>query len=330
MSNLRINYRATTTQPSMSDLLDIYDDSDPLNITTGNPGLKPSFTQRLRLFYNQYWEKTQRAVMTFFNFQTVKNSISDKVTYDATTGGRIIRPENINGNWSMNGAFMFNTPLDSLGNWNINTFTNLNYNNNVGYVALDQNSSSQKNITKDMTIGERLSGSYRNNWLEIELDGNLQYRHTRNDLQTTANLDTWQFAYGINFNFSLPWNMSISTDLHENSRRGYTDASLNTNELVWNAQISQSLLKNNALTLMIQFYDILHQQSNFSRTVSATSRNDTEYNSINSYAMLHAIYRFNLFAGQNGGPAGPPAGPGHGPGRRFGGPRPGGFGRPMM
>lgn len=330
VSNLRINYRATTTQPSMSDLLDIYDDSDPLNITTGNPGLKPSFTQRLRLFYNQYWEKTQRAVMTFLNFQTVKNSISDKVTYDATTGGRIIRPENINGNWSMNGAFMFNTPLDSLGNWNINTFTNLNYNNNVGYVALDQNSTSQKNITKDMTIGERLSGSYRNNWLEIELDGNLQYRHTRNDLQTTANLDTWQFAYGINFNFSLPWNMSISTDLHENSRRGYTDASLNTNELVWNAQISQSLLKNNALTLMIQFYDILHQQSNFSRTVSATSRNDTEYNSINSYAMLHAIYRFNLFAGQNGGPAGPPAGPGHGPGRRFGGPRPGGFGRPMM
>lgn len=330
VSNLRINYRATTTQPSMSDLLDIYDDSDPLNITTGNPGLKPSFTQRLRLFYNQYWEKTQRAVMTFLNFQMVKNSISDKVTYDATTGGRIIRPENINGNWSLNGAFMFNTPLDSLGNWNINTFTNLNYNNNVGYVALDQNSSSQKNITKDMTIGERLSGSYRNNWLEIELDGNLQYRHTRNDLQTTANLDTWQFAYGINFNFSLPWNMSISTDLHENSRRGYTDASLNTNELVWNAQISQSLLKNNALTLMIQFYDILHQQSNFSRTVSATSRNDTEYNSINSYAMLHAIYRFNLFAGQNGGPAGPPAGPGHGPGRRFGGPRPGGFGRPMM
>lgn len=330
VSNLRINYRASTTQPSMTDLLDIYDDSDPLNITTGNPGLKPSFTQRLRLFYNQYWEKTQRAVMTFFNFQTVKNSISDKVTYDATTGGRIIRPENINGNWSMNGAFMFNTPLDSLGNWNINTFTNLNYNNNVGYVALDQNSTSQKNITKDMTIGERLSGSYRNNWLEIELDGNLQYRHTRNDLQTTANLDTWQFAYGINFNFSLPWNMSISTDLHENSRRGYTDASLNTNELVWNAQISQSLLKNNALTLMIQFYDILHQQSNFSRTVSATSRNDTEYNSINSYAMLHAIYRFNLFAGQNGGPAGPPAGPGHGPGRRFGGPRPGGFGRPMM
>lgn len=330
VSNIRINYRATTTQPSMSDLLDIYDDSDPLNITTGNPGLKPSFTQRLRLFYNQYWEKTQRAVMTFLNFQTVKNSISDKVTYDTTTGGRIIRPENVNGNWSLNGAFMFNTPLDSLGNWNINTFTNLNYNNNVGYVVLDENSISQKNITKDMTIGERLSGSYRNNWLEIELDGNLQYRHTRNDLQTTANLDTWQFAYGINFNFSLPWNMSIATDLHENSRRGYTDASLNTNELVWNAQISQSFLKNNALTLMIQFYDILRQQSNFSRTVSATSRNDTEYNSINSYAMLHAVYRFNLFAGQNGGPNGPASGRGHGPGRGFGGPRPGGFGRPMM
>ena len=53
LSNLRINYRGTTSQPSMTDLLDIRDDSDPLNITMGNPGLKPSFTNTLRLFFRK-------------------------------------------------------------------------------------------------------------------------------------------------------------------------------------------------------------------------------------------------------------------------------------
>ena len=60
-----------------------------------------------------------------------------------------------------------------------------------------------------------------------------------------------------------------------NSRRGYNDASLNTNEFVWNAQISQSFLKGKPLTIMLQFYDILHNQSNFSRSLSASQRTDT-------------------------------------------------------
>ena len=96
--------------------------------------------------------------------------------------------------------------------------------------------------------------------------------------------------------------MSISTDLHQNSRRGYSDASLNTNELLWNAQIAQSMLTGKALTLSLQFYDILRQQSNLSRVINAVSRTDTEYNSINSYIMLRATYRLNLFGCKNAMP----------------------------
>ena len=79
-------------------------------------------------------------------------------------------------------------------------------------------------------------------------------------------------------------------DLHQTSRRGYNDASLNTNELLVECLNSQSLLRGNALTLSLQFYDILHQQSNLSRVISDVSRSDTEYNSINSYVMLRATY----------------------------------------
>ncbi len=343
ISNLRVNYRGTTSQPSMSDLLDITDDSDPLNITQGNPGLKPSFTHNLRVFYNNYIQNHQKSIMTFLNFSTTQNSISNMVTYDDVTGGRTTRPENINGNWDISGGLMFNTALDTLAHWNVSTFTNASYNNYVGYLALDNSSTSQKNTTRTTSISEQLSLGYRNSWFEVTLDGSLTYTHSRNLLQSQSNLDTWQFAYGPTFNFTLPWGTSLSTDIHENSRRGYSDNSMNTNELIWNAQLSQGFLRGKPLTISVQFYDILHNQSNFSRTINAMQRNDTNYNSITCYGMLHVVYRLNIFGGKDArrelfgrrgpgeGPGGPPPDgmrPGGGPGGGGPGGRGGGFGGP--
>ena len=328
---LRFTYRGRTQQPSMSDLLDIVDDSDPLRITRGNPGLKPSFTQNFNLFYNDYFQKHQRAVMTFVNFSTTSNSVSNKTTYNSETGGTITRPENINGNWNGNVGFMFNTALDSAAFFNVNTFTNLSYNHNVGYVSVNNISDSQESVTKSLGIGERLAASYRNDWLEIELNGSLNYTRSRSELQPNNNLDTWQFSYGGMVGITAPWGTALTTNLNMQSRRGYADNSMNTNELIWNAQVSQSFLRGNALTISLQLYDILHEQSTFSRTITAMSRNDTEYNAITSYGMVHVIYRLNLFGGfKNRGGFGGPGGPGGPRGGRGGfgggGPRGGGFG----
>ena len=328
VSQLRFNYRANSSQPSMSDLLDITDNSDPLNVRKGNPGLKPSFTQNFRLFYNNYIQNHQRSIMANVSFSTTRNSISNMVTYDAASGGRTTRPENINGNWNALGMFMFNTAIDSAGFFNVNTFTTLRYNNSVGYVSVGRNTDSQKSTTKSTTVGERLAASYRNSWLEFELNGSLEYMHARSELQSNNNLDTWTFSYGGSLQLTAPWGTQLSTSMNMNSRRGYNDASMNTNELIWNAQVSQSFLRGNALTLSLQFYDILHRQSTFSRTVDAMRRSDTEYNAITNYAMLHVIYRLNIFgSGSNRGPQGGPGGPGGGRrGGGFGGP--GGGGRP--
>ena len=327
MSNLRVNYRGTTSQPSISQLLDITDNSDPLNVSMGNPGLKPSFTQNFRLFYNNFVQNHNKGVMTYINFSTTSNSISNKVTYDETTGGRITRPENINGNWNVMGAFMFNCSIDSTGVWNINTDTNLGYNHYVSYLSLDKSQDSQKNTTQNTTWNERLSLSYRNDWLELSLDGTLAYNHAKNKLQPNSNLDTWQFSYGPSMTLTAPWGTSLNTSLSCSSRRGYSDASMNTDEFVWNAQLSQGFLKGKPLTVMLQFYDLLHQQSTFSRAISSVSRTDTEYNAINSYAMLHVVYRMNLFGGKDARKENRGEGPGGRPdfrGRPFYG-----SGRPM-
>ena len=327
MSNLRVNYRGTTAQPSISQLLDITDNSDPLNVSMGNPGLKPSFTQNFRLFYNNFVQNHNKGVMTYINFSTTSNSISNKVTYDETTGGRITRPENINGNWNVMGAFMFNCSIDSTGVWNINTGTNLGYNHYVSYLSLDKSQDSQKNTTQNTTWNERLSLSYRNDWLELSLDGTLAYNHAKNKLQPNSNLDTWQFSYGPSMTLTAPWDTSLNTSLSCSSRRGYSDESMNTDEFVWNAQLSQGFLKGKPLTVMLQFYDLLHQQSTFSRAISSVSRTDTEYNAINSYAMLHVVYRMNLFGGKDARKGNRGEGPGGRPdfrGRPFNG-----MGRPM-
>ena len=296
-SNLWIHYRGDTRQPEMTQLLDITDDSNPLYITQGNPGLKPQFTNSLNAYYNNYIVRYKRSIVVYVNYRHIRNAISNMVRYNPESGGSISRPENINGNWNINGGFTFNTAIDSTAHWNVGTDTRMRYNNYVSYVA-QQQADAQKNTTRTFNLNERLTAGYRNDWLEISLDGRVNYQHSRNELQPTANLDTWQFDYGGQFLVRLPMDFELSSNLHERSRRGYNDPSMNTNELIWNGQLSKSFLKNKSLIVALNFYDLLGQQSNYERWVNATGRSDTQYNSVNSYAMLHVRYRLNMFGGK--------------------------------
>jgi len=296
-SNLWVHYRGDTRQPEMTQLLDITDDSNPLYITQGNPGLKPQFTSSLNAYYNNYIVRYKRSIVVYVNYRHIRNSISNMVRYNPESGGSISRPENINGNWNINGGFTFNTAIDSTAHWNVGTDTRMRYNNYVNYVA-QQQADAQENTTRTINLNERLTAGYRNDWLEISLDGRVNYQHSRNELQPTANLDTWQFDYGGQFLVRLPWDLELSSNLHERSRRGYNDPSMNTNELIWNGQLSKSFLKNKSLIVALNFYDLLGQQSNYERWVNATGRSDTQYNSVNSYAMLHVRYRLNMFGGK--------------------------------
>ena len=338
--SLQFQYRGSTSQPSMNQLLVIDDDTNPMNKTTGNPDLKPSFTQSFNLRFNNYIMNHQRMINANLNFSTTMNSIANVVRF-TDIGGQESRPENINGNWNAGGNIMWNSAIDSLGYFTYNVSLNENFNHRVGFVADRQTMESKRNSTNQNNIGGRLGFGYRNDWFELELNGSVNYNSTRNKLQPQSNLDTWTYSYGANSTIYLPWGSQLTTDISMNSRRGYDDASMNTNELIWNAQISQSFLKGKPLTLSLQFYDILGQQSNFSTTISNMARTDNEYNAINSYIMFRASYRLNFFGtrasrrGMMGGMpmGGMPMGGGNGRGNRgggFGGGMPmGGGGMPM-
>lgn len=337
---LDFRYNGYSSQPSMTNLLAVIDDSNPLSVSMGNPGLKPSWNNSFRLFYHGYNADRQQGMGGGVNFTQTSNSISNRNVYDETTGALYSRPENINGNWNARGHFMFNTGLGAKKLFTVTTFTSLNYDNSVGYISRMNNTSggtaaggagartempladaadgttaqkhdydyynrifanaaASKNTTRAFSVGENLNLAYRASWFDVGLLGTLNYQHARATLQENANMDTWDFAYGANANFMFDFGLAISTDIRMNSRRGYSDRSMNTNELLWNAQISQSFLKNKAATISIQFYDILHEQSNVSRVINATRRSDTWSNAINSYCMVHFIYKLNIFGGKS-------------------------------
>ena len=338
-TNLQVTFRGQTQQPSITQLLEIYDDTNPLNISMGNAGLKPSFSSNLGVNFQKMRTpklvedslgfmipKNQRnwSFSTNVNLQRTSNSIGNVVTYNETTGGRISRPENINGNWSVNGGGSFNLGLDTLNRWDFSGGINGSYRHQVGYVNLNRTAVPDRNVTHTYNLSPDVSLSYRNRWLNFSLNLRVNYSRTENELQASRNLTTWNYNYGGNCGITFPWETRLNTDFHCYSKRGYSDQTLNTNELIWNAQLSHSFLRGKKLTVMLQWYDILAQQTNFTRTVNANGWRDQEVNAITSYAMLHVSYRMNFFGGRgSSGWGGAPEG-GEGRGTR-GGAR-GGFG----
>jgi len=325
-TNLQVTFRGSTSQPGITQLLDIYDDTNPLNISMGNPGLKPSFTTNLNANFQK--QRTPTLVEDSLGFQVPKaqahwsysfnaslrrtsNSIGNIVTYNEQTGGRISRPENINGNWGVNAGGSFNIGLDTLNRWDVSGGVSGSYNHQIGYVNLNRTATPDRNVTHTYNFRPDVSLSYRNRWLNFSLNGEVTYARTENRLQASRNLTTWNFRYGGNTRIDLNqlngraasnatyWPV-LSTDFHVYSKRGYADATLNTNELIWNAQLSYSFLRGKKLTVMLQWYDILREQTNFTRTVNANGWTDREVNTITSYAMLHVSYRLNLFGGSGG------------------------------
>lgn len=332
-SQFNVRYNGSMSQPSMTNMLDIIDNTNPQNVSIGNPELESSWSNRFSLFYNSYLTEKQMGWSANLNFNQTSRSTSTASIYDQETGNRYSRPMNIDGNWNAGGNFMFNTAMGQAKKWNVSLNTNLSYYRNVGFTSnkldvvdlmnkayhdgqshalpsttedmavlfkyADDNNLLLKSVTKTVNLGESLRLNYRAEWgekgsVEIGVNGGFNYQHSRNDQNTRANMDTWNFNYGGNLVVSAPWGMQLTMDCGPNYRRGYEDETMNTTEVIWNAQLSQSFLKNNALTLSAQWFDILGQRSNISRNISATMRSDTETNAINSYAMFHIIYKLNL------------------------------------
>lgn len=314
-TNLRIMYNGRTSQPSMTQLQPVADISDPTNITIGNPDLNPRYTNNVFIRFQQFTPEKQRAFMIMANGSYIINDIVSYTSYNQETGVKTTTYKNVNGNYSGNVRMMLNTPLKNK-KFSINSMTMASFANSNGYI------NEEKNTNRNLILSERGGIDFRSSYLDLGVNGNIRYNATSNSLQKENNQNTFNYGAGGYTTIYLPLNFKIESDVNWSTNSGYGDG-FKQNEVLWNASASKSFLKNNQGTLRFKIYDILQQRSNISRSVTASYIQDSEYNTLGSYFMVHFIYRFSIFkggasasdvktpgrSGQGRGPMGPP--PGH-------------------
>ena len=314
-TNLRIMYNGRTSQPSMTQLQPVADISDPTNITIGNPDLNPRYTNNVFIRFQQFTPEKQRAFMIMANGSYIINDIVSYTSYNQETGVKTTTYKNVNGNYSVNVRMMLNTPLKNK-KFSINSITMASFANSNGYI------NEEKNTNQNLILSERGGIDFRSSYLDLGVNGNIRYNATSNSLQKENNQNTFNYGAGGYTTIYLPLNFKIESDVNWSTNSGYGDG-FKQNEVLWNASASKSFLKNNQGTLRFKIYDILQQRSNISRSVTASYIQDSEYNTLGSYFMVHFIYRFSIFkggasasdvktpgrSGRGRGPMGPP--PGH-------------------
>ena len=314
-TNLRIMYNGRTSQPSMTQLQPVADISDPTNITIGNPDLNPRYTNNVFIRFQQFTPEKQRAFMIMANGSYIINDIVSYTSYNQETGVKTTTYKNVNGNYSGNVRMMLNTPLKNK-KFSINSMTMASFANSNGYI------NEEKNTNRNLILSERGGIDFRSSYLDLGVNGNIRYNATSNSLQKENNQNTFNYGAGGYTTIYLPLNFKIESDVNLSTNSGYGDG-FKQNEVLWNASASKSFLKNNQGTLRFKIYDILRQRSNISRSVTASYIQDSEYNTLGSYFMVHFIYRFSIFkggasasdvktpgrGGRGRGPMGPP--PGH-------------------
>ena len=285
-TNLRIMYNGRTSQPSMTQLQPVADISDPTNITIGNPDLNPRYTNNVFIRFQQFTPEKQRAFMIMANGSYIINDIVSYTSYNQETGVKTTTYKNVNGNYSGNVRMMLNTPLKNK-KFSINSMTMASFANSNGYI------NEEKNTNRNLILSERGGIDFRSSYLDLGVNGNIRYNATSNSLQKENNQNTFNYGAGGYTTIYLPLNFKIESDVNWSTNSGYGDG-FKQNEVLWNASASKSFLKNNQGTLRFKIYDILQQRSNISRSVTASYIQDSEYNTLGSYFMVHFIYRFSI------------------------------------
>ena len=277
--------------PSMTSMLNIRNTSNPLYITQGNPNLKNT---RSHNFNANYRDKYSRTLFNFgANATITENAVASGFIYDKETGVRTVTPENVNGNWNISGNTGIDFPFDQNEHWRLNDNISYGYNHSVDLSGTNLTEGATRSVVGNHSLNESLSLTFRpSDKMEYSAKGSLNYQHSTSDRADFTTLNVYDFNYGVTAQIELPWKFQFSTDLTMYSRRGYSDKTMNTNELVWNARLTKRFMRGNIL-VQLDGFDLLGNLSNVRRSINAQGKTETFYNVIPSYCLLHVVWRLN-------------------------------------
>jgi len=281
-------------QPDFTSLMPVNDTSNPLSMQINNPKLKAETRYNFKGRTRFRCDSIDMAWYFNVNAMYVHNKIGTRTTYNSTMGAYTYMNDNVNGNYELGAEVGLSGTLDHKKRLHYQFSTNVKYLHDVDFdVAYDvQTDALSKVNTVCTNINANLYYQYKK--LTAGLVGKLTIRNSRSDRNDFKKIDVAEYQYGANLTYTVPrLDVGLSTGIMMFSKRGYETATMNTDDLVWNAQLSRTFFKGH-LTAKITAYDILHQLSSTQYEVNAQGRTETWYKSIPHYVMFTLAYQFSM------------------------------------
>ena len=271
MRSMDFQYVLNESAPDLINYVNIHDTTDPMNLQEGNNNLKNAYTHDAKLKYNYNNREKQVTYWAELKYNMIQNALAKGYCYDPSTGTRIWKPYNVDGNWYILAAGQVDLPLDKKKKLMFRSYSYVGYGE---YVDMVDEQRSQENTL-------RVRQLFRLNWkvgqhsLGLKLDGT--YRNITSPREDFDNFSNWYFSNGVTALLKLPWKMELSTDFTACTRTNYNDPAMNGTDWIWNARLTRPFLKGRLL-LTLDGYDLLAQRSNITRIVNAQGRTESYTN----------------------------------------------------
>ena len=284
-------YSISCSQPDLASLMPSDNDINPLARRISNNSLKMTVSHNLNATVRLPFNKKKNWLTVGFNGSLTANMIGTRTTYDTSTGGYTYMDDNVgSGNWNLNAYALYTGKLDRKGLFAIDNRLSVDYTKNTDFdIAYDDASSALSRVYTSV-LRDNIVLTFQKGDLRLSLTADGQWRHSTGNRQNFQTINAWDYNYGMTLGYKLPLGITVATDLKQYSRRGYSEISMNTDDLVWNASLSRSFCKGR-LTLTAEGFDLLHQLSSTTYTVDAQGRTEIWRNTIPNYAMLHVAYK---------------------------------------
>jgi len=264
--------------------LSVRDASDPLHVRVGNPDLQNSWRYNFRTEFLHRSPEKKWFTQVNVNAWLGVNDVAQGFSYNSETGVYTYRPQNVDGNRGVNGSLAFQKE-GMAEYWNVGANLNYDFHRSVDLSSVEGMTESVLSKVHNHETKAYLSTGYQRGSLTLNVGCDATYRHADGSRADFNTVDAFDFRYGLLGEYTMPWKIHLSTRLNMYSRRGYDEAAMNTDYLIWNASLSRSFLKDR-LMVKVEGVDLLRQMRSVYMDVNVQGKTETYYNIVKGYYML--------------------------------------------
>ncbi|MDZ4744420.1 MAG: outer membrane beta-barrel protein [bacterium] len=299
--NLRLNYRARTSPPSIDQLQDVINNSNPLQLTVGNSALDQDESHSLFARYSANDIIASTSFFLFTNATLTNNYVGNAVTIATADtmvapgivlprGGQISKPVNLDGQFSLRSFAVFGLPLTFIS-CNLNVNGGVQYSQTPGLINDLENRSDNTTGNLGLSLSSNISED-----IDFTISSQLAQNSVRNSLQAERNSDFTTITSRLRWNWKIIGGLVWSGDLGSTLTSGFSDG-FNQNVVLLNSSVAYKFLENDRAEVRLSINDVLGQNTNIQRTVYDSYTDDIRSNLLQRYGLLTFTYNFRNFGG---------------------------------